>query len=255
MQFILNKSAINTLRSIVASLFDRARYRLLGKQSRKEDVLKGKKPEHDELISIPGLFRVAAESESMTPNHQLNAAIGKVTENYLNVQQEAAAAQVINAVQTFLSNAETGHSTNVQEVLTSELDDIMGKVTSNVQRIVETETTKARNAGSLEAVSRISAAFGIEDPVVAFITVRDKDCCDECKRIHLLEDGVTPRVFKMSEVSHGYHKKGTNTPSVSGLHPHCRCCCVSILPGYGFDGAGGISFISIGHDEYKKQRG
>jgi hypothetical protein len=255
MQFILSKAAMLSLKAIVASLFDRARLRLLGKKSKRNDVLKGKAPEYIPHASVPGVFDEAAASERMRPNEQLRDAVNKVTEGYLNVQQELATTQVVHAVQSFLSNAESGHKTNVNEVLKEELNDIMGKVTDNVKKIAETETTKARNASSIDAVGKIAAAFGIQDPVVAFLTVRDDKCCSECKRVHLLEDGITPRVFKMSEVNHGYHKKGENAPSVSGIHPRCRCTCVSMLPGYGFDESGGISFIAIGHDEWKKQRG
>jgi hypothetical protein len=79
--------------------------------------------------------------------------------------------------------------------------------------------------------------------------------CDECKRIHLMPDKITPRAWKLSEVSAGYHKKGENFPCMSDLHPHGRCTMVTILPGYGFDADGKVTYITHGYDILKEQRG
>lgn len=78
--------------------------------------------------------------------------------------------------------------------------------------------------------------------------------CSECKKLHLLPDEQTPRVWKMSEVGAGYHKKGDPAPKVGGLHPHDRCTIQTLPPGYGFEG-GRITYIGKDHDEFAKQRG
>jgi hypothetical protein len=69
-----------------------------------------------------------------------------------------------------------------------------------------------------------------------------------------MPDLVTPRVWKLSEIGFGYHKKGENNPKIAGLHPHCRCGLAFLAPGFGFKG-GQVSWIGEGHDEYKAQRG
>jgi hypothetical protein len=74
-----------------------------------------------------------------------------------------------------------------------------------------------------------------------------------CRRLHLLDNGKTPRVYKLSEVGHGYHKKGQDDPKLGGLHPHCRCTLVTLMPGFGFDKAGMVKYISRTHDEWAKQ--
>ena len=71
----------------------------------------------------------------------------------------------------------------------------------------------------------------------------------------MLPDGVTPRVWKLSEVGAGYHKKGDLNPKIAGLHPHCRCCLTSLLNGFGFNSSGMVTYIGKGHDEFAKQRG
>jgi hypothetical protein len=95
----------------------------------------------------------------------------------------------------------------------------------------------------------------IDDPVVYWVIVRDEHVCGECVRLHMLPDGVTPRCWYLSEVGHGYHKKGQDNPKVGGLHPHCRCSMVTLLPGYGFSASGNVAFISLNHDEVARQRG
>ena len=96
--------------------------------------------------------------------------------------------------------------------------------------------------------------MGDEDPVVYFVTVRDEHLCAECRRLHLMEDGSTPRLWRSSEVGHAYHKRGDPDPKVHGLHPHCRCTPVSLAPGYGFDAAGRPTFVRLGHDALAEQR-
>ena len=124
-----------------------------------------------------------------------------------------------------------------------------------MKRIVETEATHTRNVGVLEGISRVNAAAGIEDAHIFFVVVRDSDLCSECKRLHLMEDGKTPRLYRLSEVGAGYHKKGQDDPKIGGLHPNCRCSITTLMPGYGFNSAGLVVYKSRGWDELKHQRG
>ena len=77
--------------------------------------------------------------------------------------------------------------------------------------------------------------------------------CSECARLHLMPDGITPRVWKVSEVTFGYHVKGENSPKFGGLHPNERCTPVGLSAGYGFQG-GSLRWIAEAYDEWKKQR-
>jgi hypothetical protein len=138
----------------------------------------------------------------------------------------------------------------VAEIISAE----MGKAKTQLKLIAEAETTKTRNMGSLMTIANDANRQGIEDPAVFFVVVRDGLLCNECKRLHMLDDGITPRVWKMSQLSMGWHKRGDDRPSASGEHPHCRCSLTQLPPGWGFKD-GYVSFISLNHDEYKKQRG
>jgi hypothetical protein len=69
-----------------------------------------------------------------------------------------------------------------------------------------------------------------------------------------MPDKVTPRLFKLSELSAGYYKRGDTVPSILGQHPHCRCTIFYVPKDYGFDKKGHITFIGSGHNELDKQR-
>ena len=130
-----------------------------------------------------------------------------------------------------------------------------GDVTTHVHTILDSEINTARNVSIVEGITEYNASVGVDDPVMFFVIVRDGNVCNECIRLHMMPDGVTPRVWKMSEIGSGYHKKGDPNPKIAGLHPHCRCCPTTLLSGFGFNSSGMVTFIGKGHDEFAKQRG
>jgi len=131
------------------------------------------------------------------------------------------------------------------------LKEKMGKAQSHFKLISEAEATKFRNTGRFLNIKKTSTS---DDPTIVFQTMKDNLTCPECKRLYLLDDGVTPRAFKMSQVTSDYHKKGGNTPSLCGCHPNCRCSLQTVPQGWGYKG-GKISFISKNYDLYKDQNG
>lgn len=248
----LGPGTIKAIQDLVEELFDKVRARFLGPR-----ILGGKRiaitfnPE----LTLPGVYGASAMEERVRPDSQTMHGLAKVADGYLQAVKEKTKAQVVKAVDSFLQQAHAqGIKTDVKTVLGGELSKVFGKVTSDVERIVDTELTTARNMGALDGIVKFNASQGIDDPVVYFVTVRDQHLCEECKRLHLLEDGVTPRVWLLSEVGHNYHKRGEGNPKVGGLHPHCRCSMVTIMQNYGFKN-GGVAYIGRDHDEFKRQRG
>ena len=247
----LTKGSVKAIGKAVDLLFARVKGRVLGpdffRYAGDKKIYVGYKPAH----SIPGVYRSAALSEDVAPNERVLNGLVKVATGYLDAEQERVKAKVIAAVNAWLI---TNPKADAMKVLGGELAPIWAETLKNVEKIVDTESTKARNLGTLEGVSEIAAARGIDDPSVFFIVVRDQHLCDECRRLHLMPDGKTPRVYKMSELSGGFHKRGDDSPCVGGLHPHCRCSLVNLAPGYGFTDAGMIRFVEVGYDEYAAQR-
>jgi hypothetical protein len=251
----ISKKARKAIEFAIDLLFERAKARLLGPEARKRD---GKflafkfVPE----LTLSSLFTAASREEGVKePNYDLLTGLLSIAESYLDAQKEKAKAQTVQAVQSFIQDAHVkGVKTDINTVLGGQLAELWGKVTDDVKTIVETEATIARNMGIDDAIQRLSAMAGIDDPTVLFVVVRDGHRCEECTRLHLMPDGITPRLWKRSQVKTGYHKRGEKVPSVGGLHPHCRCVMAVLMPGYGFDSSGLVVWKAKDYDAYAEQQ-
>jgi hypothetical protein len=254
----LSRGAVKAIHAAVENVFNRLKGRVLGPDffSSRGDkrIYVGYRPE----FSLPGIYKLAAAEEASKGDDGVLHGIVRVAESYLDAQQEATKARVVQSVNAWISDAaRQGKTADLGTVLAGELAGIWTKTLKDVVKVVDTESTTARNLGTLDGVSKTASALGIEDPSVYFVVVRDKEFweCGECPRLHLLPDRVTPRVWKLSEVSGGYHKHGDDKPCLGGLHPHCRCTLASLMPGYGFDDSGRVRFVSLGYDEFASQHG
>lgn len=248
---MLSKGAIKRIHSALDTLFARARTLLLGKDY---GTAKGIRISTSDATTLQGLYSAAAKASGAEPDADVANTIRAIADNYLEAQLATAKAKVVADVASVLQEAEAkGVDTDVATVLGGRLSETWGSLTSGVRRIAETETTSGRNLGLLEGINKVNAFNNVEDPTVFWVIVRDAHVCKECVSLHMRADGVTPRVWKLSEVAGGYHKKGDLVPSVRGLHPHCRCMCATLLPGWGFDGGGKTKYIDPEHDEYASQ--
>lgn len=138
----------------------------------------------------------------------------------------------------------------VQDVI----DEEFGKAKGHLEAILESESTKLRNLGTMMDISRVASSVGDDDPTVFFVVVKDNVTCKECIRLHLMADQSTPRLYKFSELKSGYHKRGGDKPSIFGLHPHCRCTLTYLTKGFGFDKSGKLSYKEESFDAYSVQK-
>jgi hypothetical protein len=250
----LGKQAISTIGKAVDEVFSRASARLLGPAAQGID---GKRLafRFDPQTSLTALYNMASKHEGVDPREEILRSLLKIAGGYLNAHRERAKARVVQAVQAALVDAQSaGVKTDLQTVLGGQLADLMHDIKVDVKTIVTTEAVNTTNTSAYDAIGRVGAVTGRDDPTVYFVCVHDDSLCSECKRLHLLKDEVTPRLWKMSELGSGYHKKGDPNPKVSGLHPSERCLLTHLLPGYGFDSAGHVTYVSEGHDELASQR-
>lgn len=178
-----------------------------------------------------------------------------VANQYINKLEIATLQNIKQRVVSYLLQSRLKKMPIDIEHINGIIDEELDSALNHFVTIAAAEGAKAKNMGVAFSIARYAAINNIEDPTVFFVTAKDDKVCEECKRLHLLPDGVTPRVWKFSELKFTYHKKGENNPSVNGLHPFCRCYLTVLPKGYGFDANGQIKFISLDHDEYKKQRG
>lgn len=248
----LSKAVVKKIWSAVDRVFDRAVARFLAKPPADKRVFIGVKSR----VTLPQLFEAASAEEHARADKSTLDSLLAIAEGYVEAQRHATKARVVKAVESWLNEAHAGGvDTDVATVLGGELAGVWKTAADGMHKIVASESNIARNTGALDGIVKFSNARGIEDPVVFFVVVRDDTLCGECRRLHLMPDGVTPRLWHLSEVAQGYHKKGDERPSLGGLHPHCRCSLATMSPGFGFDESGMVTYVSPEHDEMAKQGG
>ena len=258
LKYILPKAAAKAVSDVVTALFNRAKARFLGKTYKATEIQIGyitKPLEHREDLSLPGIFDSAAKAEGVTnPNEKLRQSCIDIASQYFDAHLEATKAQVLNAVQSYLHESQTSGTVDPDKELKEALESVVEKAASNIKTVTENETTRGKNLGSIDAILRMAAVDGVQDPLIYFSGPSDSHTCNECLRMFFMPDRITPRVWRMSELSHAYHVRGADRPSICSGHPNCRHFIVSILPGYGFSG-GSLKFIAPDYDILKDQRG
>lgn len=125
--------------------------------------------------------------------------------------------------------------------------------------VVATEINRASNWGAMDAIIHNNKGMAPEQ-----ITVYKQGnkpghgACKYCSKFWYLEDGVTPRVYKLSELMANGSNIGKKAkdwlPTIDSTHPQESHMIRELAPGYGFVG-GTVEHIGKDHDEYKKQRG
>jgi hypothetical protein len=259
MKYFLPKSSIKSINLAIEGLFARLKGMFLNKKQEPKKIrfsvtgVDKPLPQREDF-SLPGIFDAAAKSEGGRANPQLKNALQSSVEQYLDAHQELAKAKVQSAIQAYLNDAELSADVPIlDKVLGKQLNEVMGKVKEDVFGVLDSELNRAKNVSSLDSISRVSAAVGVDDPTVVFLGPNDANTCKDCKRLFFMPDGITPRAWKMSELKGGYGKHGDTRPSMSNAHPHCRHSIAPMMPGYGFK-SGKIAYIEPGYDVLKEQR-
>lgn len=243
-----------TLGKLVEEMFDRIAVNLLGHIPafrNKKSLLFSYNPTN----TLAHLFLQAlGVSRPMPKEEEVMKNLLSTAHDYIESLKSKTKANLTESVDSYVKEARAkGHAPSETEIRTR-INDALTQAGKHLKVISEAEATKTRNMGKLMNIARVGASIGQADPNVFFVVVKDTKTCEECKRLHLLDDGMTPRVWKMSELKYAYHKKGEDNPSVCGLHPHCRCTLTLLAKGFGFK-AGKVAFITENHDEYERQKG
>lgn len=250
----LSSSAKEAISDIVEDMFDRMSFRLLGNIPR----LKKKKVmafSADPSLTLAHLFLRSMNNLKPIPKEEeVLKNMLSTAHDYIESLKHKTKASISESIDSYLKDTRNKGETPSSIEIKNRVREGLDSARSHFKTIVEAEGTKARNLGKAMTISRVGASLGQTDPTVFFVVVRDGKTCSECERLHLLPDRMTPRVWKLSELGSGYHKKGQENPKVAGLHPHCRCTLTFLSPNFGFEN-GSVRFIKEGHDEHKKQRG
>jgi len=114
--------------------------------------------------------------------------------------------------------------------------DLFGRIDNRFrdwQRVAHTEMTSSIQNGVYDDI-RSSSPKGADQLV---FKRPSPDACSHCKRLYLESDGVTPRIFKMSELedSNIGKKVADWTPTIGPIHPWCQCQLQMVPDGFDFE--------------------
>lgn len=115
------------------------------------------------------------------------------------------------------------------------------------KRVAHTELWNARLQGEVASILAGDTIHGEAKGGDTNVFRRPSpDACNHCKRLYLEPDGVTPVVFKMSELLANGDNVGRKSaewlPTTHTTHPNCTCPIAVLPDGFGFDVNGEIEF-------------
>lgn len=154
---------------------------------------------------------------------------------------EAQRAHIRDKVQESIFEQQT------RQKLASELYHSTEDYTRDWKRVAHTELWNARLNGEVASILAGDTIHGAAKSGDTLVFRRPAhDSCNHCKRLYLENDGVTPKVFKMSELlsngdNHG-RKSAEWVPTATSTHPNCTCPIAVLPDGFGFDSYGNIEF-------------
>jgi hypothetical protein len=131
--------------------------------------------------------------------------------------------------------------------LATELGHADGDWLRDWQRVATTELWNAKLNGEVMTILQGKSIYANTEKGDTKVFRRPApDACAHCKRLLLESDGVTPKVFKLSELIANGTNVGKKTrdwlPIVGTIHPNC-VCPIAVLPaGFGFDSNGDLEF-------------
>ena len=252
----ISSSTKKRVYELVDDLFDKMSLSFLGNipsLRNKKNILFTSRPDY----TLAHLFLKGLGSNN--PNPQEEEAMKNIlstAEEYVSSLRSKTKAQLVDKIDAYVREKRMKGFAPSSVDIKKYVDESLDSAKKHMRTIAEAETTKSRNMGRLFNIAKVGDSQGVSDPNVFFVVLRDNVTCKHCIQAHLLPDGVTPKVYKLSEVKFSYLGKDEKGKSVSvaGQHPHCRCSLSFLAPNFGFKN-GQISYIGDGHDEYKKQRG
>lgn len=196
--------------------------------------MQGKAPNDVERDTLKGLIRIAY--------------------NYVLGLKERTKANILNEIDAIVRKGDGKGGPASAKAVEIAIKVQMDKAKAHMKTIAQAEGGKAINSGKTMDIARVGASLGISDPNCYF-QIRPSTVCKICMKNHIMPDGVTPRVFKLSQIKTSPLTKeevAAGQVSLYGAHVNCLCSLQMIAPGWGFKD-GKLAWISIGHDAHTPQ--
>lgn len=249
----INSFVKDNIHNIVDKMFDKMTIKLLGdipQLRNKKTILIGVNNNY----TLANLFVSSLKSQNLLPSEEeALKSILSTAHSYIEALRNKTKADLTHHLDSYVMEQRTQKlpisSSQLKEIIKKHLI----KSGKHINLIAGAEAVKTRNMGTALNIAKVGMANSEQDPNVFFVVLKDSSTCEECLRLHLMPDKITPRVWKLSEIGYVYHKKGENNPKISGLHVNCRCTLTYLAKGFGFKN-GQVSYIGPDHNELQNQR-
>jgi hypothetical protein len=252
----ISSSARESIVAAVERMFDKLAYAFLGDIPRLRDrkiLTFSANPSNTSTLAH--IFLECLNGQ--IPNHIERDVLKSILNNahgYVESLKNKTASNVAEGIDALVKEAKANGSQVDRDEIHSIFSAEMDKARKHMKTITEAETTKTRNVAFTTDISKVASSIDDNDPTVFFVVVRDGETCEECMKLHMMPDKVTPRLWKLRDVAAGYHKRGEDRPSMCGEHPHCRCSITYLPKSFGFNSSGHITYIKPDFDAYEEQK-
>lgn len=243
------------IESQISDMFDSLSYEMLGylPETGKRIIFSTTKPRYN-LLNL--FVDALGNREPNVAERDYAKGLIQNASNYISSLREKTKSSIVESIDSVIRTEAMKNNKPTKAQINAIIAEEMQKAKAHLKTIAEAETTKVRNGGVAADITKVSKSLNINDPSVYFVIVKDAKTCKYCIQNHLLPDGVTPKVLKLSDVRSTYlstQDRKDGMCSIAGQHPHCRCTMAFLAPGFGFE-AGRIKWVGYGHDEYQRQK-
>ncbi len=243
----INFHVTKSISNILDELFDGMSDTLLSPEWRRLRDGKNIVFTHFPENSLPGLFREAINTNHLKPyENELLKKLVLNSSEYVESLRSKVKAELSSNIDAYIQQSALNKVLPSKDVVQDMVRDSLVEAGNHFKLISDAEATKIRNIGRAVDIARQGASIGVEDPDVYFVVVRDDVTCEWCIKNHLDTDGVTPKIFKLSQVKMTYldkEEKKNGDVSCSGQHPNCRCSLQQLPPGFGFNEKGRLKYV------------
>ena len=237
---------VDRVQDFVSAKFDKIALRFLGiipRLGRNKTELKTARS------SLASLFLQALGTREPNKNEEdaLKMCL-RIASDYLeSLKQKTQAEILVSLNEEFKKNPD---ATNISRVVREGFN----KATSHLGIVLNAESNRCVNTANSLKIQKVAASQGTDDPTVFFVVQKDEKNHEATLRLHLMPDGITPRLWKLSTLNTSYFKKDDMVPSTLGTHPYCRCFLSYLPKGYSFNQNGKVTYKEKDWDEYKYQQ-
>lgn len=157
--FKLPKRVLKIIETKVGTLFEGVRARLLGNRGTDKILTFG----YNKTLSLPGIYEAAIKEEGGLPNLETLDTLVDSSKKYLDALQLKAVNAVVKDIEGHITDPDA-----TAESIESAIKESWENVTSQVTRIVDSETQTTKSVGLLEGISRSNAAMRSRRPCCMF---------------------------------------------------------------------------------------